>query len=79
MEIGFEYSINNDFSNSSIRAISDYNGIHNQGIILVKEHASEVIDGLTAGTTYYFRPYAKYNDDTITNGGDNTISFTTSN
>ena len=79
MEIGYEYSLNSDFSNSTIKAIDDYSGAHNQGVILITSYASEVISGLTAATTYYFRPYAKYKDDTVTNGGDSTVSFTTNN
>ncbi|WP_442265805.1 hypothetical protein ACSIGC_16130 [Tenacibaculum sp. ZS6-P6] len=77
-EIGYEYSINQDFSNSTFKADSDYDGIHNKGIVLITEF-TEVISGLTAGTTYYFRPYAKYNDNTVTNGGANTVTLTTSN
>ena len=78
MEIGYEYSVNADFSNSSTKAESNYEGIHNEGVVLVTEF-TEVISGLTAGTTYYFRPYAKYNDNTITNGGATAVTLTTSN
>lgn len=78
MEIGYEYSLNADFSNSSTKVESNYNGVHNQGVILITSY-NDVISGLTAATTYYFRPYAKYNDGTITNGGANTVTLTTSN
>lgn len=78
MEIGYEYSVNQDFSNSSTKADSDYIGAHDHGVVTVTKF-TQVISGLTAGTTYYFRPYAKYNDGTVTNGGAGIVSFTTSN
>jgi hypothetical protein len=81
-EIGYEYSVNNDFSNSATKAIGDYNGAtipNNSGILLQPSYTTEVISGLTASTTYFFRPYAKYADGTVTNGGNNTASFTTNN
>lgn len=79
IEIGFEYSVNNDFSNSTKRAVEHYKGAHVNGVLLQTKYASEVISGLTAATTYFFRPYAKYNDNTVTNGGTNSVSFTTNN
>lgn len=78
VEIGLEYSVNSDFSNSSMQKINNYNGKHNQGVLVSTNYASEVISGLNASTTYYVRPYAKYADDTIANGGTSTASFVTS-
>ncbi|PIA79549.1 hypothetical protein BFR04_01520 [Gaetbulibacter sp. 4G1] len=70
IEIGFEYSINNDFSNSSI-ALADVTGN-----VFITTY-DKFIEGLMSSTVYYFRPYAKYADGTITNGGNSTESFTT--
>ncbi|MDY8134469.1 hypothetical protein [Aquimarina sp. 2201CG5-10] len=70
-EIGFEYSLNNDFSNSTILL---YTGPA-QNIRITSYQ--EVISGLTSSTTYHIRPYAKYADGTITNGGTSTVSITT--
>ncbi|WP_431167247.1 hypothetical protein [Tenacibaculum halocynthiae] len=77
-EIGVEYSKNVDFSNSNSIKSSNYDGIHNNGIIVIKSY-SIVAEPLTPGTKYYFRPFAKYTDGTITNGGNNSVSFTTNN
>ncbi len=70
IELGFEYSINNDFSNSTV-TLKNITG--NVGVISY----SKLIEGLTSNTVYYFRPYAKYADGTITNGGNSIQSFTT--
>ncbi len=70
IEIGYEYSINNDFSNSTV-TLKNITG--SVGVISY----SKLIEGLTSSTVYYFRPYAKYADGTITNGGNSTESFTT--
>ena len=77
IEIGYEYSLNSDFSNSNAKAIGDFDGAHNLGVISKSSYASELISGLTASTTYFFRPYAKYTNNTIVNGGTSTVSFTT--
>ena len=71
VDIGFEYSVNQNFSNSSITLDKDM-----AGNIFITTY-SEFIEGLIPGTVYYFRPYAKYADGTITNGGTSTASFTT--
>ncbi|WP_310991530.1 hypothetical protein [Aequorivita marina] len=71
IEIGFEYSLNSDFSNSSITLDPDMPG----NIFLTIY--SEFITGLTSNTLYHFRPYAKYADGTTTNGGTSTATFTT--
>lgn len=71
-EIGFEYSVNKDFSNSKKALANDINGN-----IRVTKYATIVIKGLTAKTTYYVRPYAEYNDGTVTNGGKNIVELTT--
>lgn len=71
VEIGFEYSTTEDFSDSKKVVIS---GV--QGNFMEKEY-QEVISGLKASTTYYFKPYAKYADGTITNGGTSKTVITT--
>ncbi len=71
-EIGFEYSVNKDFSNSKKALAKDI-----KGNIRVTKYAVLVIKGLTAKTTYYFRPYAEYNDGTVTNGGKSVVELTT--
>lgn len=71
VDIGFEYSVYEDFSDSSITLDNDMSG----NIFLTTY--SEFIEGLTPGTLYYFRSYAKYADGTTTNGGTSTASFTT--
>jgi hypothetical protein len=72
-EIGFEYSLSNNFTNSTIRIITDYNTSP------IKSFYQEVINGITPSTTYCFRAYAKYMDGNITNGGTSTGVYTTSN
>lgn len=71
VDIGFEYSVNPDFSNSSVTLDKDM-----LGNIFITTY-SEFIEGLAAGTVYYFRPYAKYADNTVSNGGTSTAYFTT--
>ena len=76
VEVGMEYSVNSDFTSSNTNVVEGFNGIHNKGVILITSY-SVVAESLTLGTQYYFRPYVKYADNTITNGGASTISFTT--
>lgn len=76
-EIGYEYSVNSDFSNSILKKIANYSGVHNQGVLVITSYSSELITELNTSTTYYFRPYAKYTDNTVTNGGASQVSFTT--
>ena len=76
VEVGIEYSINSDFTNSSTNEVEGFNGVHNEGVILTTSY-SAVAEPLTSGTLYYFRPYAKYADNTVTNGVTSTASFTT--
>ncbi|WP_418514039.1 hypothetical protein [Corallibacter sp.] len=76
VEIGVEYSVNSDFSNSSMAQPDNYEGLHNNGEIAITSY-SVVAEPLQSGTQYYFRPYAKYADETITNGGTSTATFTT--
>jgi len=68
-EVGFEYSLDSEFSNSTRKASHWYNG----GL----GETMELIKGLTPATTYFIRPYAKYEDGTITNGGSSVLSITT--
>jgi len=72
VDIGFEYSLHQDFSNSSIILDKDKFG----NIYLTTY--SEFIEQLTSNIVYYFRPYAKYADGTKTNGGTSTAFFTKS-
>ncbi|WP_091893018.1 hypothetical protein [Polaribacter sp. KT25b] len=76
VEFGVEYSVNSDFTNSSTNEVEGFNGVHNKGVILTTSY-SVVAEPLTFGTQYFFRPYAKYADNTVTNGGISTASFTT--
>lgn len=71
VDIGFEYSVNQDFSNSSITLDADVTGN------IFATTYTEYITGLLSNTVYYFRPYAKYADGTVTNGGTSTATFTT--
>ncbi len=71
VEIGVEYSTKSDFSESKI----------------AKSSTNEIITGvydinaifLTPVTKYYFRPYAKYEDQKIDNGDNVKIEATTGN
>ena len=76
VEFGVEYSVNSDFTNSSTNEVEGFIGVHNEGVILTTSY-SAVAEPLTSGTLYYFRPYAKYADNVVTNGGTSTASFTT--
>ncbi|MEW7279621.1 hypothetical protein ABW636_13590 [Aquimarina sp. 2201CG1-2-11] len=71
LEIGIEYSTSSDFSASKV-AKSTANkivaGIYNVDVIF-----------LTPVTKYYFRPYARYNDQKVDNGGNDKIEATTEN
>ena len=82
-EIGYEYSVKNDFSDSIIKNINSYDGATfwdlQQTVLLTQSYTTEVITGLTPSTTYYFRAYAKYADGDITHGGSTTVIFTTNN
>jgi len=71
VEIGFEYSLNQDFSNSSVTLDSDI-----EGNVFVTTY-SEYVTDLMPNTVYHFRPYAKYADGTVTNGGSSTATFAT--
>ncbi|WP_445711561.1 hypothetical protein [Flavobacterium sp.] len=70
-EIGVEYSLNSDFSNSSIALNNTIPG----NVFITTYSASA--ENLTSATTYHFRPYAKYADGTVSNGGTSTADFTT--
>jgi hypothetical protein len=76
VEIGVEYSLNSNFSNSNRNSSEYFDGVHNKGEIVTTSY-QVVAEPLQSGTTYYFRPFAKYADNTITNGGTSTASFTT--
>ncbi|QXP65756.1 hypothetical protein [Polaribacter sp. AHE13PA] len=76
IEFGVEYSVNSDFTNSSTNAIENFDGIHNEGTIVITSY-SAVAEPLMSGTQYYFRPYVKYADNTVTNGGTSIANFAT--
>lgn len=76
VEVGIEYSENSDFTNSSTTTVENFDGIHNEGAIVVRSY-SAVAEPLMSGTQYYLRPYAKYADNTVSNGGTSIASFTT--
>jgi len=73
IEIGLQYSINSDFSNAVTVLDNDF-----EGNVIVTSYFADATN-LTPSTAYYFRPYAKYADGTITNGGTSTIIVTTTN
>lgn len=77
-EIGIEYSLNSDFSNSSMKSFTPTTSGFG-GNIRVTDYSTVAIEGLTISTLYYMRPYAKYVDGTVTNGGTSTTSISTSN
>ncbi|MDO6601002.1 hypothetical protein [Tenacibaculum sp. 1_MG-2023] len=76
IEFGVEYSVNSDFTSSSTNSIDNFDGIHNEGTIVVTSY-SAVAEPLMSGTQYHFRPYVKYTDNTVTNGGTSTATFST--
>lgn len=76
IEFGVEYSVNSDFTSSSTNEIETFDGIHNEGTIVITSY-SAVAEPLISGNQYYFRPYVKYADNTVINGGTSTATFTT--
>ncbi|CAL2106120.1 conserved exported hypothetical protein [Tenacibaculum sp. 190524A02b] len=74
-ELGFEYSLNADFSDSKIWLVRGINGL-DIGNVKVRKY-SDVLNNLTPATKYYFRPYAKYADGTISQGGTSTAELST--
>ncbi|CAL2086927.1 conserved protein of unknown function [Tenacibaculum sp. 190524A02b] len=72
VELGFEYSLKDDFSDSII-SIVDLDMNQNFRVTFYQK----VLSGLTPVTKYYFRPYAKYADGTITHGGVSTAELST--
>ncbi|CAL2085338.1 hypothetical protein [Tenacibaculum sp. 190524A02b] len=72
VELGFEYSLKDDFSDSII-SIVDLDMNQNFRVTFYQK----VLSGLTPATKYYFRPYAKYADGTITYGGVSTAELST--
>lgn len=74
VELGFEYSVNSDFSASKIALETDVAG---KGNIFETVVYSEAIENLNEGTKYYIRPYIKYADGITSNGGNSVVSFTT--
>ncbi len=70
-EIGFEYSLNDDLSDSTTVMVSGITGN------ITLSSYQEVISGLTSSTTYYIRSYVKYADGTSTDGGASIVAHTT--
>ena len=76
-ELGVEYSVNSDFTNSSTKNSPNYEGLYNSNGEFLIINTQVVAEPLLPATQYYFRPYVKYADNTVTNGGTSTASFTT--
>lgn len=72
-DIGFQYSLDNNFTKIITILFTDSN--FSKGHIYKKGIDA---NDITPNTKYYFRPYAKYADGTVTNGGTSSISHTTS-
>ncbi|CAL2085344.1 hypothetical protein [Tenacibaculum sp. 190524A02b] len=73
VDIGFEYSVNANFSDSKL-ALIDLN--INRNFQTGSSYRKE-LSGLIPNTKYYFRPYAKYADGAITTGGITTAELST--
>ncbi len=73
IELGIQYSLNSDFSNA-ISLLAD----NLEGHVFVTSYFADA-SHLTPATAYYFRPYAKYADDSIANGGMSAITIRTTN
>lgn len=77
VELGFEYSINNDFTGTTNTIIIEsFEGINILGISVITDNVfySELITGLTPGTDYFVRAYAKYSDNVIVNSAAVTLT-----
>jgi len=71
IEIGLQYSRNSDLSDGITLLAFNL-----EGNIINTSYFVDV-ENLNPATTYYFRPYAKYADGSITNGGLSTIAIST--
>lgn len=76
VELGIEYSLKSDFSDTKRNRASSFDGAHDHGVLITTSYQA-VAEPLQSGTTYYFRPYAKYSDGLISNGGTSPVTFTT--
>ena len=73
IELGIQYSLNSDFSDA-MSLLAD----NLEGNVFVTSYFADA-SNLTPATDYYFRPYGKYADGSITNGGTSTITIRTTN
>jgi len=73
IEVGIQYSLNSDFSDV-ISLLAD----NLEGNVFVTSYFADA-SNLIPLTNYYFRPYAKYADGSITNGGTSRITIRTTN
>lgn len=73
IEIGLQYSLNKDFTDA-LTLLAD----NLEGNVFATSYFADA-SNLTPATDYYFRPYAKYADGSITYGGTHTIIIRTTN
>lgn len=73
IEVGIQYSLNSDFTDA-ISLLAD----NLDGNVFVTSYFADA-SNLTSATDYYFRPYAKYADGSITHGGTHSIIIRTTN
>jgi len=73
IEVGIQYSLNSDFTDA-ISLLAD----NLEGNVFVTSYFADA-SNLTPATDYYFRPYAKYADGSLTHGGTHTIIIRTTN
>ncbi len=73
VEVGVQYSLNSDFTDV-VTLLAD----NLEGNVFVTSYFADATN-LTPATKYYFRPYAKYADGSISHGGKDTIEITTTN
>jgi hypothetical protein len=78
-ELGIEFSVNSDFTDSSTIKAPQY-----KGVLFTSATGYSILGSILMSvrpvlpnTKYYFRPYAKYADNTVTNGGISTATMTT--
>ena len=73
IEVGIQYSLNSDFTDA-ITLLAD----NLEGDVFATSYFADA-SNLTAATDYYFRPYARYADGSLTHGGTHTIIIRTNN
>ena len=73
IEVGIQFSLNSDFTDATTVLADNL-----EGNVFVSSYFADAIN-LKAATDYYFRPYAKYADGSLTHGGTNSIIIRTNN